>query len=90
MIVSYIRRWRKLPLWQGVIVGAMLLCGGGLRIYRRWVLEGQFEYFREHPVWLWGFGAYGVLVLSLLVAVIVSYVRRRRRRPVDQSEWPSS
>ena len=81
----------KYPFLLRVAVSvAFLLVVAGLIIYKGWVREGQYKYFQGNPEWLWVFAAFGLLVVVLLVAVIVSYVRRRRRGPVDQSEWPSS
>jgi hypothetical protein len=81
----------KYPLLLRLAVSvAVLLVVTGLIIYKGWVREGQYKYFQDNPEWLWVFAAYGLLVAVLLVAAIVSYVGRRRRRLVDQSEWPAS
>jgi hypothetical protein len=73
-----------------VLLVTFLLVVVGLVIYKGWVHEGQYKYFQDNPEWLWVFAAYDLLVTVLLVAVIVSYVRRRRRGLVDQMERPVS
>ena len=91
------KRWRECYklvnsrlLLRAALVIAISVVLAGLSIYEGWVGEGQYKYFRDHPEWLWAFAAYGLLVLTLLVAVVVSYARRRRRHPVDKPEWPVS
>ncbi len=90
------KRWRecrvlvtRTALLRAVTLVTIFLVLAGLIIYDGWVRQGQYKYFQDNPRWLWGFAAFGLLVLTLSVAIIVSYIVQRRRRGESSRQRPA-